>query len=132
MTEPEERRRAEAVAELTEILLASIADDEASANEVLEYLRPGIDVIYVNLSRTEGNVTTSTQVSPYDPARDLAGCESKRKLIELAFEVAAKVDGEWGCCHTSEAIRAGQCEGAGLATAEPFLTALALPYATTA
>lgn len=46
----------------------------------------------------------------YDPARVLAEVKAKRELIEIAFSHAAKIDGEWGCCHSEESIKAGLCE----------------------
>lgn len=35
----------------------------------------------------------------------------KRQLIDFAFENAALIDSEWGCCHSAEQIRTGQCDG---------------------
>lgn len=34
---------------------------------------------------------------------------SDNALHQMVYDVAAKIDGEWGCCHEAEAIEAGQC-----------------------
>lgn len=57
--------------------------------------------------------------------RALRDVDAKRRMIKLAFQHAAKIDGEWGCCHSAEQIEAGLCH-------EPLpdlLRLLALPYA---
>lgn len=69
--------------------------------------------------------------------RLLAEIESKRAILDQVFKVAAKIDGEWGCCHSSEGLARvalqrdeglpSDCDG--LATARPFLQQLARPYA---
>jgi hypothetical protein len=129
---------------LAEFLLACIAEDEASAPH--EHRRdPEGDAGYYACpaARTEplGDL-------PWGPdacdcgldarrRRVLAECEAKRRIVEAAFVTAATIDGEWGCCHTSEQISAGvdedgvplprDCYGPG--TAKRFLRPLALPYA---
>jgi hypothetical protein len=49
-------------------------------------------------------------ITRHDPARVLAECEAKRRIVELAFSHAAKIDGEWGCCHSVQGIRGGLCD----------------------
>lgn len=62
----------------------------------------------------------------HDPAAVLRDVAAKRGMIRLAFQHAAKIDGEWGCCHSAEQIEAGLCEyGPEL----ELLQLLAAPYA---
>ena len=83
-------------------------------------------------------------IARHDPARVLAECEAKRRIVAEAFEVAATIDGEWGCCHDAEDIRRGYREPtlgwgdeaeplpegcAGPEVAGKFLQALAAVYA---
>ena len=47
-----------------------------------------------------------------EPAPDpevLADLDAKLALIDEAFRYQAVIDGEWGCCHSAEAISAGLC-----------------------
>jgi hypothetical protein len=60
--------------------------------------------------------------------RGLAECEAKRRIVELAFSHAAKIDGEWGCCHSVQGIRDGLCDEQRPDDL-PLLRLLALPYA---
>lgn len=46
----------------------------------------------------------------HDPARVLREIDAKRQLLDKLFAYEAKIDGEWGCCHSAEEIRAGMCE----------------------
>lgn len=68
---------------LTEFLLARIAEDKKAATKILGYLR-SYEVIDVLLSRTENAVTTSERVPITPPARVLAECEAKRRIVEQA------------------------------------------------
>jgi hypothetical protein len=63
----------------------------------------------------------------HDPARVLSEIDAKRQILQQAFEHAAKIDGEWGCCHDAEAIEAGHCEEQR-PNDLPLLRLLALPY----
>lgn len=65
----------------------------------------------------------------YDPARALVDVEVKRRLIDMAFQHAVVIDGEWGCCHSGEQIAAGQCPEISPDDIDE-LRLLALPYAT--
>lgn len=56
-----------------------------------------------------------------------AGCAADRKLIDEILRYEAKIDGEWGCCHTAEQIRAGLCWETSV-NAIPALQALAERY----
>lgn len=49
-------------------------------------------------------------IADNDPATVIAMCQAHRALVEIAFGYAAKIDGEWGCCHSAEDIRAGLCD----------------------
>lgn len=44
-----------------------------------------------------------------DPLATLRSCAADRRLIDIAFEHAAKIDGEWGCVHSADDIRGGRC-----------------------
>jgi hypothetical protein len=48
-------------------------------------------------------------IALHDPARVLREVESKRALIKEIGNHAAKIDGEWGCCHSGPDILAGRC-----------------------
>jgi hypothetical protein len=55
---------------------------------------------------------------------------SKRRLIDYVFEFAAALDGEHGCSHTAEQIKAGQCYSVSRGGDLDGLCLLALPFAT--
>ena len=61
-------------------------------------------------------------------ARVLREIDAKRQILRQAFQHAATIDGEWGCCHDAEAIKAGYCEEQQPSNL-PLLRLLALPYA---
>ena len=143
---------------LTEFLLARIAEDEAAAAAAVSrrdgvdkweavgsgtVVGPGYDKVkHVMLPSSEDGA--ARHIARHDPARVLAECESKRRIVTEAFEVAATIDGEWGCCHDADDIRRGYREPtpgwgdepeplpadcAGPEVAGKFLQGLALPYA---
>jgi hypothetical protein len=83
-------------------------------------------------------------VARHDPARVLAECEAKRRIVDFMLdEHGATIDGEWGCCHSGADFRNGgrapeyegdefetlpsDCPGAKAALAG--LALLAPPYA---
>ena len=68
---------------------------------------------------------TTEHIARHDPARVLAEIDAKRRLLTLAFQNAAVIDGEWGCGHDAEAIEAHMCDPVDEI---PELRALALPY----
>lgn len=43
------------------------------------------------------------------PVRVLAEVAAKRAIIATTFQYEAKIDGEWGCCHSADAIARGYC-----------------------
>ena len=111
---------------LTEFLLARIAEDEGK--------------IHGDWSDGRGLHIITEEM--FD--RMLAECEAKRRIMTEAFEVAATIDGEWGCCHDADDIRRGYREPtpgwgdeaeplpegcAGPEVAGKFLQALAAVYA---
>ena len=111
---------------LTEFLLARIAEDEGK--------------IHGDWSDGRGLHIITEEM--FD--RMLAECEAKRRIVAEAFEVAATIDGEWGCCHDADDIRRGYREPtpgwgdeaeplpegcAGPEVAGKFLQALAAVYA---
>lgn len=122
---------------LTDFLLARFAEDEAAAREALRGAQPN-DRFVARLWGDEKPLVVTCS-----PERVLAECEAKRRLIALAFEHAATIDGEWGCCHDAEALKTrivkadGPWEGdeplpddcSAADSATPYLLALALPYA---
>lgn len=48
-------------------------------------------------------------IARHDPARVLREVQAKRRLLDRIFRYEAKIDGEWGCCHDAEQLRAGEC-----------------------
>jgi hypothetical protein len=67
-------------------------------------------------------------VARFIPERMLWDIEAKRAILAEVFAYEAKIDGEWGCCHTAEQIAAGKCPE--IRPDEiPALRLLALPYA---
>ncbi|MFF0512456.1 DUF6221 family protein [Streptomyces sp. NPDC004250] len=67
----------------------------------------------------------AAHIARHDPARVLREIDAKRQIMRKAFEHAATIDGEWGCCHDAEAIEAGRCDEQH----PDHLPLLALPYA---
>jgi hypothetical protein len=51
----------------------------------------------------------SQHIARWDPARVLAEVEAKRAMLDVILAYEAKIDGEWGCCHSADAIGAGRC-----------------------
>ena len=80
-------------------------------SELLAHPYP--DRIYVTCDGEGLTPAVDDRVGPHiarhDPARVLAECEAKRRIVGLSFDYAQTIDGEWGCCHTAEQIRAGEC-----------------------
>lgn len=74
---------------LADFLLARVAEDEIA---VAQAVRDGDPWCYS------------------DPARVLAECEAKRRIIATSYSVGAMWDSEWGCGHSAEQIRDGKCE----------------------
>lgn len=64
----------------------------------------------------------------FDPARVLAECEAKRRLIAEILAYEARIDGEWGCCHSAEQIARNECPPTPVDEI-PALRLLALPDA---
>lgn len=110
------------MSDLTDFLLARIAEDEAVASE-LDPEMFGFDPARGPLSPEEEHINR------HDPARVLAECEAKRRMIDLAFQCGAMVDGEWGDCHGAEEIRAGKCRDHGATEAMEHLRILSTVYA---
>ncbi|MGW1938970.1 DUF6221 family protein [Streptomyces goshikiensis] len=67
-------------------------------------------------------------IARHNPARVLAEVDVRRRLIQEVLRYEAKIDGEWGCCHSREQIAAGLCEEINPDDIEA-LRLLALPYA---
>jgi len=76
------------------------ASEEYSSTEVIAYCAYWQAEAEANLRH----------IARHDPARVLAEVKAKRALIKIAFDHASKIDGEWGCCHSAESIKAGLCE----------------------
>lgn len=72
---------------------------------------------------------SADHIARHDPARVLAEVDAKRRLVAQVLRYEAKIDGEWGCCHSGDQIAAGQCEETNPNEIEA-LQLLALPYAT--
>jgi len=91
---------------LAEFLLARIDEDEAEATSLLrsDAVNDADSELSWGFERDYG----PTGYLNITPARVLAECEAKRRIVEQAFRIAATIDGEWGCCHGPEAIRTGR------------------------
>lgn len=48
-------------------------------------------------------------IARHDPARVLREVAAKREVMAWIFHYEAKIDGEWGDCHSAEDIAAGRC-----------------------
>lgn len=48
-------------------------------------------------------------IARHDPLRVFAQVRATRAIVADRFRHFATVDGEWGCCHDADAIRAGEC-----------------------
>lgn len=57
----------------------------------------------------------------------LEDVRAKRRIIDVVFRYEAKIDGEWGCCHSAAQIEAGLCPDIP-ADEIPILRLLALPF----
>lgn len=90
--------------------------------------RAGEGVIPTVAPQAADDAGVAQHIARHDPARTLREVEAKRRIVRQAFEHAAKIDGEWGCCHDAEAIEAGLCEKQQ-PNSLPLLRLLALPYA---
>jgi hypothetical protein len=141
--------------DLPEFLLARIAEDEAAAHAAspgpwtygdIESVAGG--TIYdptVAIANVDWDVepvderirrfrpeeqadATGRHIARHDPAQVLADCAAKRALIDLAFQVAAQIDGEWGCGHGADQIRQGLCSVMPVDDL-PELRILAQPFA---
>ncbi|MFJ4828416.1 DUF6221 family protein [Streptomyces sp. NPDC088747] len=56
----------------------------------------------------EGNAT-ARHVIRHGPVRVLADAPARQRLVDTVFAYEAKIDGEWGCGHSPDAIEAGMC-----------------------
>jgi hypothetical protein len=63
-----------------------------------------------------------------DPAFVLADVAAKRRIVDAALRHLAVIDGEWGCCHSAEAIAAGRCPDNSPDQSE-IIRQLAAPFA---
>jgi hypothetical protein len=100
--------------ELTEFLLERIADDEAAARSIQERAK-GDDVWIVT--------GMDNYVCDYDPARVLAECSAKRRIVELHQGHHECVGVKAGRVGTVLVAPGYQFEN------DPTLALLALPYA---
>jgi hypothetical protein len=73
-------------------------------------------------------VADAEHIARWDPARVLAEVEVKRCILDEILRYEAKIDSEWGCCHSAEAIAAGQCPETKPSDI-PAIRLLAQPYA---
>jgi hypothetical protein len=108
-------------ATLAEWLLAQLDEDERVARGAVRWSEGAAEWASVGEPDYE-------HIARHDPARVLAEVAAKRLQIEQTFRYEAKIDGEWGCCHTSGEIRSGACEATPVNEIE-MLRLLALPYA---
>ena len=105
---------------ITEFLEARIGEDEVAAKVCLEpaNLVPYSDSRIPAIKPDEWGALVDNYLggpmgkhcARHDPTRVLAECAAKRKLVQIQFQFAQKVDGEWGCCHSAKEIRRGDCD----------------------
>ena len=89
---------------ITEFLLARIEEDEQAAKGV---------------HRGRWNSKTALldhdlygHISRQHPARVLAECDAKRRIVEQAWKLEFEIDGEWGSSRSVEEMQAdGVCPG---------------------
>ena len=101
---------------LAEFLLARIAEDEAVAKSVHEVEPKSAAAVFTSLAAPTGTVEMS-------PARVLAECEAKRRIVELHSNAGA--DWNLAYCATCE----DRFRHDAAAWPCPTLRALALPFA---
>lgn len=87
---------------LTDFLLARVAEDEGQANFWAEVQWPSDDC-------TECSGASGEGVPEFDPARVLAECEAKRRIVELFHSAVPDGDG-WSEAGWSEAGWRVLCE----------------------
>lgn len=113
------------MSDLTEWLLACIAEDETLAEAAAETWDSDRDGGWFNGLWDE----TGTHVRRNDPAHVLAVCKAHRAIIDWFFWNAEAIDGEWGDGCDVEQIRAGECHDRHVAQSLRPLRALATIYA---
>jgi hypothetical protein len=102
------------MSDLTEFLLARIAEDENWAKDASPWATG---------SRNEGKpLDWQRHMWNWSPARVLAECEAKRGAIEAAWGDHLRMEGEWGDCRGQEQLSASN-------DYPLVVQLLALPYA---
>jgi hypothetical protein len=128
--------------ELVRWLGEQLDDDERIARALVDDKRPGradpwefCDDGSIRDTSRHGSLRVKFTWAPeaehiirHDPARVLREIDAKRQILRQAFEHAATIDGEWGCCHDADEIEAGHCEEQRPNDLR-LLRLLALPYA---
>lgn len=99
--------------ELIAFLRARLAEDEAVAKAAKD----------VAAKRTHYRASLIATAD-----RELRDVDAKRRLIRVVCAYEAKIDGEWGCGCSADAIEAGRCPETDVDDIEA-LRLLALPYA---
>lgn len=94
------------MSELADFLLARIAEDEAVARQAVDYW-----------SGDAASQPEYDHITLHDPARVLAECEAKRRIVERYLDVKAYVD------RGNYDVDEYAAELSGLETALEFLTA---------
>lgn len=84
---------------------------------------------YIEAETADTNImTVGAHVYRWTPKRVLAEVDAKRRILVEIFGYEAKIDGEWGCCHSAADIGAGKCPEIDI-NEIAALRILALPYA---
>src|SRR5262245_9676503 len=70
-----------------------------------------VDFLIARLDEDGQRASRPTFCSPVWPSTDqiLADIAIKRRLLNEIFDYEHIIDGEWGCLHTAEQIRNGEC-----------------------
>ena len=109
-----------AVMTLSEFLLARIAEDETIARE-----NTWPEAAHTSACRYD-QIELLTGCKCKIPSRVLAECEAKRRIVAIALEHMETTDGQWGCGHSADRKRTGDCHDS--LHDDGILQALALPH----
>lgn len=119
-------------ADLASWLLACVDEDEQRIQAALARVRgwSKLNLPWLRVKRIEPALRQPDEMllAVWDPDRLLLECDTRRRIIDTIFAYEATIDSEWGCGHSANEIRRGQCEATPVDEI-PALRLLALPMA---
>lgn len=115
------------MSDLADKLFAAIEADEHRTRERQVFFDAPVEESWHTLRCGANWGSQDVPCSCPVPASVLRRCAADRELLDLIFAYEAKTDGEWGCCHSAEEIRAGACPETTVASI-PAVRALARGY----